>query len=142
MKNESIITGSVTPINMKKTEIILNQMKNCICKILIENNRASGFFCKISKIKKNFLLTNYHVINEDYVKKNKEINIILNDGNEALILDLQIEREKYFNEEYDIALIEIKEKDKIKEYLELIKIYQYIYCIICMEKISVYHMEY
>ena len=39
--------------------------------------------------------------------KKKEINILLNDDKEALIIDLEIKREKYFNKEYDIVLIEI-----------------------------------
>ena len=34
-------------------------------------------------------------------------------------IDLTIKREKYFNKEYDITLIELKENEKIKEYLEL-----------------------
>ena len=64
MKEESLIQGSIDPINMANTERILNQMKNCICKIKIENIKATGFFCKIPNINKNFLMTNYHVINE------------------------------------------------------------------------------
>ena len=65
-----------------------------------------------------FLMTIYHK-NEEYINKIKEINILLNDDNEALIIDLNIKRKKYFNKEYDITLIKIKEKDKIKEYREL-----------------------
>ena len=120
MKEENIILGSIEPINMINTEKILNQMKKCICKIKIENIKATGFFCKISNINKNFLMTNYHVIDEIYINNNKEINILLNDDKEALITDLEIKREKCFNKEYDIVvLIEIKEEDNIKEYLEL-----------------------
>ena len=61
-----------------------------------------------------FLMTNFHVINEEYTKKNKEIHILLNDEKEAKRIDLTIKREKYFKEAYDIALIELKEKDKKK----------------------------
>ena len=117
MKKEKIIKSSVEPVNIKSTEKILNQMKNCICKIKIKNIYSTGFFCKTPNM--NFLMTNYHMINEEYINENKKINILLNDDKEVLILDLEIKREKYFNKEYDIALIEIKEKDKIKEYLEL-----------------------
>ena len=119
MKEESFIKGSVDPINIASTEKILHQMKHCVCKIKIGKMSATGFFCKVPIINMNFLMTNYHVINEDYTKKNKEIQILLNDEKEALVLDLTIKREKYFSKEYDIALIEIKEKDGIKEYLEL-----------------------
>ena len=119
MEEESLIKGSVDPVNMASTEKILDQMKNCVCKIKIGSIKATGFFCKIPKIKMNFLMTNHHVINKDYITKNNEINILLNDENEAIIIDLSVKREKYFNKEYDIALIEIKKEDKIKEYLEL-----------------------
>ena len=105
MKEESLIQGSIDPINMANTEKILNQMKNCIC--------------KIPNINKNFLMTNYHVINEKYINKNKVLNILLNDDKKILIIDLAKKREKYFNKNYDIALIELIEEDKIKEYLEL-----------------------
>ena len=37
MKEESMIKGSVDPVNMERTEMILNQMKNCVCKIKIGN---------------------------------------------------------------------------------------------------------
>ena len=114
-----MIKGSVEPVNMAITEKILNQMKNCVCKIKIKKLNATGFFCKIPDINMNYLMTNYHVINEDFINENKEINVLLNDNKEALKIDLTIKREKYFNKEYDISLIEIKDKDKIKDYLEL-----------------------
>ena len=81
--------------------------------------KATGFFCKIPNINKNFLMTNYHVINEKYINKNKVLNILLNDNKNILIIDLAKKREKYFNKNYDVALIELIEEDKIKEYLEL-----------------------
>ena len=119
MKEESMIKGAVDPVSMTSTEKILDQMKNCVCKIKIGNVSATGFFCKIPIINMIVLMTNFHVISEEYTKKNKEIKILLNDNKEAKIIDLTIRRKKYFSKEYDIAAIEIKEKDKIKEYLEL-----------------------
>ena len=119
MKDEKMIKGSVEPVNMAQTETILNQMKNCICKIIIRNTSGTGFFCRIPELKKNFLFTNYHIINENYIKENKEINILLDDNKKDIKIDLGIKRVKYFNKEYDITLIELKKIDKIKEYLEL-----------------------
>ena len=128
------------------TEKILHQMKNCVCKIKIGKINETGFFCKIPIINMIFLMTNFHVINEEFTKENKEIHILLNDEKEAKRIDLTIQREKYFNKIYDICLIELKENDKIKEYLELDdnifkddeqiyyekkSIYQYTYYIIC-----------
>ena len=119
MKEESMIKGAVDPINMTSTEKILHQMKNCVCKIKIGKVNATGFFCKIPIINIIFLMTNFHVITEEYTKENKEITILLNDDKEALRIDLTKERKKYFSKEYDIAAIELKENDGIKEYLEL-----------------------
>ena len=55
-------------------------MKNYICKIFLPNGtKATGFFCKISFPDKNRLLTvlmtNNHVINEDY---QKNIHLLIN----------------------------------------------------------------
>ena len=135
MKKEIKIKGSADPINISGTERILNQMINCICKIKIKakneeeeediinkNAYATGFFCKVIFNENNCincLMTNYHVLKEEYFKENKEINILLNDNKKAKIIDLDIKRIIYYNKEYDTTIIELKEDDKIKEYLEL-----------------------
>ena len=95
MNDESFIKGSVDPVNMSCTEKILNQMKNCVCKIKIGKINATGFFCKVPFINMIFLVTNFHVISEEYTKKNKEIHILLNDEKESKRIDLTIKREKY-----------------------------------------------
>ena len=64
-------------------------------------------------------MTNYHVLNEDYFKNNKEINLLLNDDKEGLTINLDIKRIIYYNIEYDITFVELKEIDKIKNFLEL-----------------------
>ena len=45
--------------------------------------------------------------------------MLLNDGKDEKTLNLGITKETYFNKEYDIAIIEIKEIDNINNYLEL-----------------------
>ena len=54
-----------------------------------------------------------------YFEENKEIYLLLNNDNEAKKIDLNIKRVIYYNKNYDTTIIEIKEEDKIKEYLEL-----------------------
>ena len=45
---EKFIEDNPNPITLESTEIILNQMKNCVCKIYMDNgNKGTGFFCKI-----------------------------------------------------------------------------------------------
>ena len=48
LRLEKEIENSPIPINIEGVEKILFQMKNCICKILKENDtHGTGFFCKI-----------------------------------------------------------------------------------------------
>ena len=122
MKQEKKIKKSVEPVSISATKIILNQMMFCICKIKINANYGTGFFCKISidkNITKNFLMTNYHILDEKYSKKNKKINLLLNDEKEIKTIDLKIQRNVYYNKENDITLIELKDNDNINNFLEL-----------------------
>ena len=102
---------------LESTKIILKQMEKNICKILIsDENIGTGFFCKIpfpdNNNKLSVLITNNHVIND----LNKNIKIYYDNK----IIEIELEnRKKYTNKEYDITIIEIKEKDKIEEYLEI-----------------------
>ena len=85
--------------------------------------QGTGFFCTIpfpNKNKKlNVMMTNNHVINDkllyDY---NSKIEINIKKENKPKEIDLN-DRLKYTNIEYDITIIEIKEKDNIKNFLEL-----------------------
>ena len=110
-------------ISYECTKKIMEQMEKNICKIKIGNIKGTGFFCKIPFPSKEKMLpvfiTNNHVISKDLLyKKDAKISIdIKEDTNlKQLILDNRI---KYTNEKYDITIIEIKESDKIKNYLEL-----------------------
>ena len=107
-------------ISLKSTEIIVEQMKNKICKIILENGNGTGtgFFCRIpfpdNNNKLTVLITIYHVINNS----EKKISIMYK-NNEMKTIELY-NRKKYSNEYYDITMIEINEnKDQIKEYLEI-----------------------
>ena len=64
-------------------------------------------------------MINYHFLNEKNSGKNKKLNILLNDEKETKTIDLEIKRNTYFNKDYDITIIEIKDEDMIKDYLEL-----------------------
>ena len=59
-------------------------------------------------------ITNNHIIN----LKEDKIIIKIKEEKESLIINLN-NRIKYTNKEYDITIIELKEKDNIKNYLEL-----------------------
>ena len=121
MDDEKMIKNSVDPVNISGTKTILNQMTDCICKIKVNSTFGTGFFCKIPYENKNInvLMTNYHIIDDNYYQQNKEIYLFLNDEKELKIIKLDKNRKTYFNKDYDIAMIELVESDNINNYLEL-----------------------
>ena len=121
MKQENKIVGSTDPVSIESTKRILNKLMNCICKIKIKGKFGTGFFCNIPDKNETIkvIMTNYHVLNENDLKENQKLNLLLNDEKEIIKINLQIKREIYFNKDYDITLIELKDEDKIKNYFEL-----------------------
>ena len=110
-------------ISFESTQKILEQMNNCICKIKINNKQATGFFCKIpfpnKKNMKKVLITNNHVINQDLLYNNyTQIELSIKEYSKMISINLK-DRLKYTNKVYDITIIELKESDNIKNYLEL-----------------------
>ena len=118
---EKYIENTLAPISIKTTEIILDQMKNCICKIHIEGNKGTGFFIKFKYNNKllRLLITSNHILNRKELKPGNDINISLN--NEKILKTIKIDskRKKYTNEKLDITIIEIKDEDKIQNFLLL-----------------------
>ena len=77
---EKYIEDYPIPITLEGTEIILSQMKSSVCKIYLDNgNKGTGFFCKVpfpGEINlRPFLVTNNHVIDESYLRKDKSFEI-------------------------------------------------------------------
>ena len=101
---------------------INEQMNKNICVIDLGEKKGTGFFCKIpfpdNKNILSFLITCNHVLNEEYLFNNKSVFIFFNNHNEKREIILE-NRIKYTNREYDITIIEIKEKDNINNFLEL-----------------------
>ena len=120
---ESGLTGYPKVISYECSQKIIEQMKKNICKIKVGEQQGICFFCKIPFPDKNNLLpvliTNNHLINEPLLYK-KDGNISINIKEETEIEEINLNgRMKYTNEEYDITIIEIKDQDNIKNYLEL-----------------------
>ena len=61
------------------------------------------------------MITNNHVIGDDYINNNKTIKISLNNGKKIIDIKLDSSRKKYTNKEYDVTIIEIKKDDNIKD---------------------------
>ena len=92
-----MIRNEVKPVNVSTTKKILEQMtNNCVCRISLGFGvYATGFFCKVNAMK--FLMTCNHVINEEYIKKNKGINLSINDDKEHIRIYLGIQWGIYCN---------------------------------------------
>ena len=118
--NEAALQDYPKPIFYESTKKILEQMIKNICKINIENKRGTGFFTKIPVDDKLIpvLVTNYHVINKKDLDEKNEIEVDLF-NEESKIIRIK-DKVIYYNEEYDVTMIEIDEKKDGKyEYLEL-----------------------
>ena len=87
INNECKINGAIDAITIEKTELITNQMKNCICKIE-GREQGTGFFCKI-KYKENIipvLITNTQILENEFIKLNKKVKISTNDEKNIKII--------------------------------------------------------
>ena len=119
--NEGKINGAIDILTLEKTEKICEQMKTCIFKIY-GYKIGTGFFCKI--LYNNgyipVLITNYHIIGDEYLKNNKQIKISFNNEKIFDIIDIKEENVIYssLSERYDIMIIKIKDENKYN-YLEL-----------------------
>ena len=120
IEEEGYIDKSPIPVSIKGTEKIIQQMKKCVCKIVKDNIKGTGFFSKIpykDELKK-VLITNNHILNKNDIKNNKMISISIN--NEEKYKDIKIDDKRLIliDEIKDVTMIEIKDKDKIENYIE------------------------
>ena len=119
---EGEIKGAITSITIEQSEKILLQMKTSICKIS-GKNMGTGFFCDINLEGKNnhCLMTNYHVIDPEFIKENKIIKISMND--DSIIEEIQIkEKDILFisqTQEYDLIIIKLNYEYNYINYLKL-----------------------
>ena len=114
IEKEKLLNKYPLPVTIEKTEIILKQMKESICKIQNKNCDGTGFFCKI--LNKKLLITNNHIINEEIIKNKKIINVKLNDN--EIMKDIKI-KDYYTSIKYDATIIEIEVNDENINYLEI-----------------------
>ena len=120
--NESDNKDAVDPISIESTEIILKQMKTSVCKIHGKNN-GTGFFTKIP-YKNHFLpvlITNNHILGENDILPGKVITFSINNGEITKNIKIDSNRKRYTNENFDITIIELLEKDNIYNFLPLDK---------------------
>ena len=119
---EGLIKGSINSLTIKETEEILNQMKKSICKIR-GKGIGTGFFCELNIDDGNIpcLMTNYHILDNKFIQANRHISI--NIGDSRINQRLYIEEKDIIysspNNEYDIIIINLKNKKSYINYLKI-----------------------
>ena len=114
---EDIVLEDGEIVNFNNLKKIANSgIEKIICKIVIEEELKSGtgFFCIIKENNMKVMITNNHVINDEYLKNKKEIKI---ERRKEINLELKIY--KMTNEEFNFTIIEIIQEDNINNYLEI-----------------------
>ena len=101
--------------NINITEKTKNDLKSKIC--IIESSKyksAYGIFCKIPFQNKSLkvLITNNHILNLSFFNENNEIKLEIN--KQQIILSMEVERKIWTNNYMNYTVIELLEKDKIK----------------------------
>ena len=122
INNECKINGAIDAITIEKTELITNQMKNCICKIE-GREQGTGFFCKI-KYKENIipvLITNTQILENEFIKLNKKVKISTNDEKNIKIINIDEDDIIYISsvKNYNIIIIKLKEYNEFNNNLEI-----------------------
>ena len=102
-------------ITIKKTKIIIDQIEKSICKIYCKDgSQGTGFFCYIKNKKgKKYrvLITNNHIIGHNQINEKQKLTISFNNEKEIEELNLDANKNIYTNKDYDITIIELKEKE-------------------------------
>jgi ubiquitin-protein ligase len=118
---EGYLEGHSAPIKKKEINTILSKEKS-LCKIINENIKGTGFFCRmnIDEIPiKLALFTNNHLLDGNCIKTGKKIIIEHINFDKLKILDITKDRRTFTNEELDYTCIEIFENDNIFKHNEL-----------------------
>ena len=118
--DEGIIKGAKAPEILKETN--LSYMKDYICKIS-GKLLGTGFFCKIEYKNEliRVLMTNYHIIDDEYIESKHQIKIYINDKCKIIKADKSRIIYSSIRNKYDLMIIKIKEEDEIDNFLEIDK---------------------
>ena len=118
---EGYVEGHSAPIKKKEINNILSK-EISLCKIINEDKKGTGFFCRmnIDEIPiKLALFTNNHVLDRNCIKTGKKVIIEHTNFDNLKIINITEDRRTFTNEELDYTCIEIFEKDNIFKHNEL-----------------------
>ena len=111
-KNEDIndVTGG---ISLEIMQILIEKMKRQICKIECGKKIGTGFFCNIhyeNNISLKVLITANCIVNENDILVGKIIKFSIDNKDYKILID-----ESRIIYSYEITIIEIKDKDELKD---------------------------
>ena len=142
---EGKIKGAIDSISLEKIEVIQEQMKSCICKVYGEKI-GTGFFYKVPCENKIIpvMITNYHIISDEFLKNNTKIKITLNNEKILDIINISEKNKIYSSntKEYDIMIIKLEKEKDIYKYLELDELLFEKYSDKLYEEKSIYLLHY
>ena len=101
------------PVTKENLEIILDYLNNSIYKIKgNEDKYGIGVFCSLKcHDKKIFvLITNYYIVDENYLKNYDYIDVLINQK----FIRIEFNYIYYLEKQLDLSVIEIKKNEKIK----------------------------
>ena len=101
------------PVTKETHKKISEYLDNSIYQIKVDEDKYGiGFFCSLKCHNKKaiVLITNYQIINENYLKNHEYVDILMNQKSIRVVFNLIY----YLDKQLDLSVIEIKENKKIK----------------------------
>lgn len=113
----------------KLKEIMSAGLEKCVCKIFVEfeeDNQlkcrtGTGFFCYIPKHNIKVFMTNNHIMKQDFLDKEKNLEYIISEDGKDIKknINLEICRIKFTDEILDFTIIQILQEDNIEKFVEI-----------------------
>ena len=127
IRKEDIINEDNKILNFAQMKRIMNSgIEDCVFKIIRENEKSkyltgTGFFCNISSKNIKVLITNNHILDQNFLENEKKLKYIIDTSNKKLDkeIDLEIDRYKFTDIDLDFTIIEILPEDNITKFLEI-----------------------
>ena len=117
---EGNVKGALEQELLENTKFSI--MENYICKVYGNDCIGTGFFCRIKYNKKKIpvLMTNYHVIDDKFLKEKEYLKVVIKDS--PHMININKDSILYFSadDKYDVMIIKInKDDENIKNYLQI-----------------------
>ena len=103
--------------------ILFSEIEKCICNIITKTKTGTGFFCEVPEKNIKLLITNNHVINEEYLEKGNKIAYTISEKQNEIYNEIDLEKDRYklTDKKYDFTIIEILKDDNVTNYLKINK---------------------